>query len=30
MAEAISVSIDSNDVHDRAECFMGEIAFRKP
>ena len=30
LAEAISVSIDSNDVHDRAECFMGEIAFRKP
>jgi DUF3047 family protein len=30
MAEAISVSIDSNDVHDRAECFVGEIAFRRP
>jgi hypothetical protein len=30
MAEAISISTDSNDVHDRAECFVGEIAFRKP
>jgi hypothetical protein len=28
-AEAISISIDSNDTHDRAECFVGEIAFRK-
>ncbi len=29
LAEAISLSIDSNDTHDRAECFVGEIAFRK-
>jgi hypothetical protein len=26
---AVSVSIDSNDVKDRAECFIGEIAFKK-
>ena len=29
LAEAISISIDSNDTHDRAECFVGEISFRK-
>lgn len=29
LAEAISISIDSNDVHDRAECYVGEIVFRK-
>jgi hypothetical protein len=26
---AVSVSIDSDDTHSSAECFMGEIAFRK-
>lgn len=26
---AISIAIDSNDVHDRAECFIGEIVFKK-
>ncbi|HET8578449.1 MAG TPA: DUF3047 domain-containing protein [Methylomirabilota bacterium] len=29
LAEAVSISIDSNDTHDRAECFVGEIAFKK-
>lgn len=29
-AGAISVAIDSNDVKDRAEAFIGEILFRKP
>lgn len=28
-AGAVSISIDSNDVHDRAECVMGAIAFTK-
>jgi hypothetical protein len=27
---AVSVAIDCNDVHDRAESFMGPILFRKP
>lgn len=26
---AVSVGIDSNDTHDRAECAVGEIAFKK-
>ena len=26
---AVSVAIDSNDVRDRAECMIGEIAFKK-
>jgi len=26
---AISIGIDSDDVKDRAECFVGEIAFKK-
>jgi hypothetical protein len=26
---AVSISIDSNDVKDRAECFVGAITFRK-
>lgn len=28
-AGAVSISIDSNDTHSTAECYMGEIAFRK-
>jgi hypothetical protein len=28
-AGAVSVAIDSNDVRDRAECALGEIAFKK-
>jgi hypothetical protein len=28
-AGAVSVSIDSNDVKDRAECFLGEIVFKR-
>jgi hypothetical protein len=26
---AVSIGIDSNDVHDRAECVMGAIAFKR-
>jgi hypothetical protein len=26
---AVSIAIDSNDVHDRAECVFGEIVFKK-
>jgi hypothetical protein len=29
-ARAVSVSIDSNDTHSTAECYIGEIAFRRP